>query len=153
MSLLLRFRPPKNLTMGCHLAQGKWTKAHFEALKCSIMEFSNDFIHIHLLRGFSVTRRSVVGYWNEFICFYSVLERMDNKMIFLDVKYPLEIRSSTFFLSLTHSFTNSFEASSNSFSARSISVLQNGNHERLSSHAWWLWQRWWRGRFPQAPPS
>ena len=58
---------PKKLMMGCHLAQVKWTKAHFETLKCSIIEFSTDFIHINQVRGLSVTRRSVVGYWNQLV--------------------------------------------------------------------------------------
>lgn len=55
---------PQSFTMCSHLVQVNWTKAQFEALKRTIMEFGNDFMHINSLRGLSVTRKSLVTYWN-----------------------------------------------------------------------------------------
>lgn len=58
---------PQKLTMSCHLVQVKWTKSHFENLKYSIIEYAKDLIHINDVRGFSVTRKSIMGYWNQLI--------------------------------------------------------------------------------------
>lgn len=61
---------PQNLSMRCHLVQLNWTQTQFEALKRSIMEFGNDIMHINSLRGLSVTRKSLVAYWNQLVWFF-----------------------------------------------------------------------------------
>lgn len=58
---------PKKLMMDCHLWQVKWTKTHFETRNCGIIEFASDFIKTNNARGLSVTRKSIVGYWNQLI--------------------------------------------------------------------------------------
>ncbi len=58
---------PQNLTMRCHLIQVKWTKSHFENLKYGIIEYAKDLIHINDVRGISVTRKGIMGYWNQLI--------------------------------------------------------------------------------------
>ena len=55
---------PESLTMRCHLHQVRWTAAHFDTLKHSILEFANEFLRTNEVRGLSVTRKSIVDYWN-----------------------------------------------------------------------------------------
>ena len=53
--------------MSCHLIQIRWTKEQFEKSRCTIIGFSTCFMHQNEANGLSVTRNSVVGYWNQFI--------------------------------------------------------------------------------------
>ena len=53
--------------MNCHLIQVQWTKEHFEKFRWTILEFSTSFMHENEVNGSSVTRNSVVGYWNQLI--------------------------------------------------------------------------------------
>ena len=46
------------------IVQVKWTKAQFEMLNYSIVEFATSFIQANQIRGISVTHKSVVCYWN-----------------------------------------------------------------------------------------
>ena len=57
----------EKLTMCCHRIQVKWTTAHFEALKYSILDFAAEFMHINEVRGYSVTHKVIVCYWNIFV--------------------------------------------------------------------------------------
>ena len=54
---------PEILEMDCHLIQMNWTKEHFEKFRCTIIGFSNNFMHENQVNGLSVTRDSVVVYW------------------------------------------------------------------------------------------
>ena len=67
--------------MRCHLVQVRWTAAHFDTFKYSILEFANEFLRINEVRGLSVTRNSIVAYWNLLIwSFYGEGNATSNKL-------------------------------------------------------------------------
>ena len=57
----------EKMTMKCHLLQVRWTAAHFDTRKYSILEFANEFMRINAGRGLSVTRETIVVYWTMII--------------------------------------------------------------------------------------
>lgn len=59
--------PGPEILMGCHLIQINWTKEHFETFNYTIIEFSISFIKANQVKGLSVTRNSVVGYWHQLV--------------------------------------------------------------------------------------
>ena len=71
----------EKLIMRCHLVQVRWTAAHFDTLKQSILEFANEFLRTNEVRGLSVTRKSIVGYWNLLIwSFYGEGNMTSNRL-------------------------------------------------------------------------
>ena len=72
---------PEKLTMRCHLIQVRWTATHFDKSKYSILEFANEFLRINEVRGLSVTRKSIVGHWNQIVwSFYGEENTTSNRL-------------------------------------------------------------------------
>ena len=72
---------PEKLTMRCHLIQVRWTATHFDKFNYSILEFANEFLRINEVRGLSVTRKSIVGYWNQVVwSFYGEENTTSNRL-------------------------------------------------------------------------